>query len=536
MMEKDVEPEEIEAKQFLISLRGYDREEVDEFLRQVADELRRRLQGGPVASGGATADAYRRVGEETSRILVAAEEIANNMRETARRETEAAVAKARKEAEETREAARKESIETIAAARKEAEETVASARTEAAEILGSARQEATAVEKSIAEAREAAEQDLEALRQARSVLSTQLEDVRRRLDETIARLQAPVDKLPPRREIRLPSVSPTVAQRPEAPPRPREVAVQPEALPVPEPVEAKVEAPEIEPAVQEAIPVPEAPPIVEPDSLEGLLQEIRHEREQARSDVDEALAQAAAITQGTEVAQEAPAETAQPPAPAVFAKRADALGQTPQNAARRLKRLFQEDQNDLLDRLRTLRGKGSFDTDISPETAQIERFSQGLFEILGGSFDSGRSAAGATDASKPDEAVRNLVTRQLIAPLRKELSRVVDAGLESKDTPSAIAERASDVYRVWKGVRTELLGEGLVYSAYHQGLVDVWRQHDAAVKKWIFSTDEDQCPRGMCKSNAEAGPVSLDSAFPSGHLAPPAHGGCTCTLTGPEGG
>ena len=52
---------------------------------------------------------------------------------------------------------------------------------------------------------------------------------------------------------------------------------------------------------------------------------------------------------------------------------------------------------------------------------------------------------------------------------------------------------------------------------------------------WVVSPDEADCPRDTCRSNAAAGALGLDASFPSGHVAPPAHGGCTCTLVGAEG-
>jgi hypothetical protein len=117
----------------------------------------------------------------------------------------------------------------------------------------------------------------------------------------------------------------------------------------------------------------------------------------------------------------------------------------------------------------------------------------------------------------------------VVNPLRAEVSRAVQGGLEAQDTATAIAERASDVFRVWKGVRTELLGVGMVYAAFNQGLVDGWSRNPRTQKHWVLS-EEDECPNDVCAKNVAVGPVALKSTFPSGHLTPPAHGGCTCTL------
>lgn len=522
-----MEPEEIESKEFLVSLRGYDREEVDAYLRELADEIRRlstnigTAAAPSAAPAGDPATFYKQIGDETSKILLAAEEAGREIN--------------------TR------------------------ARAEAAELLSSARSQAEEIRKLGDQQRQAAEDDLRRLREARSILATQLEDVRRRLDETIARLQAPIET--PTGTVRTETVPASIPQPTRvAPPRVEEPEVVPEVEPE---LVAEVEpeiVPEVEPEIEEPVaaapPLPsakvdEAPPdaVAEPEvvetptsnqqtavaeapALEDLLKEIREERERGRREVEEALRDTA-----PEPTLADTIEAVAPDGPAVVSKdedlalsrRGEVLQETPIQASRRLKRLLQEDQNDLLDRIRTHRGKGTFDQDISPLDQQESRFAEGMGEILGEAFSAGRKVAGGDNQGDPDQPVRNLVSRQLVGPLRRELSTAVEAGLQAQDTPTSIAERASDIYRVWKGVRTELLGEGLVFAAYHQGLMDVWRSQGAATKRWVLSSDEQTCPRDVCRQNEGAGAVAVDSAFPSGHMAPPAHGGCTCTMSGSEG-
>ena len=202
---------------------------------------------------------------------------------------------------------------------------------------------------------------------------------------------------------------------------------------------------------------------------------------------------------------------------------------TCRSGSRRLKRLFQEDHNDLLDRLRTKRGKGALDDNLVPHARTVQPLpGRALTRHSARRFPRAErrpEEAGSADAVK---AVSNLVARQVVNPLRSEVSKAVQAGLEAQDTPTAIAERASDVFRVWKGVRTEMLGVGMVYAAFNQGLVDGWSRNPE--QEGVGGPEEDECPNDMCAKNVAAGPVALKSTFPSGHLTPPAHGGCTCTL------
>jgi len=561
-----MEAEEISQREFLTALRGYDRDEVDAYLREVADEVRSLRK--QIASAGADApppppsptepetvaasdpsEAYKRVGEETSKILISAEQVANEIKEKARRE--------------------------------------------AAEVLADARQLADKTKRESKEQQEAADAEIKKLLGTRSMLATQLEDVRRRLDETIARLQAPVD-LP----AAMPPKTAPAPTRPSTPPPPTAATPPPPAAPpakqqAPAPVSqppapsipkaeptqpsttteakkttapASASAPTASastvkerpaPAPLSQSPVAPPPPkaatktdAVQPlqetagkapteaaprqTDLGELLAEIREERQAGARQVDQVLSSLAPSTQP----ESKPASSA-PLAPKAMAAgpleaRSAALGEDPLNASRRMKRLLQEDQNELLDKLRTKRGKGTAEENMVSVEHHTARFLDGLTELLERAFTQGRKVGGSEEPGDPSTAVSNLVARQLVTPLRAELSKVLEEGLTAQDTATSISERASDVYRVWKGVRTELLGEGMVYAAFHQGLMDAWNVKGAAQKTWVLSTDEVECPKDICKKNSEAGGVAIGGAFPSGHLAPPAHGGCTCTLQGPE--
>lgn len=539
---------EIERKDFTVSLRGYDREEVDAYLAELAQELRALKvdqSDAPAPSAPPTAAAtYQQIGEETSRILLVADEAGREIKARAEREAASVLAEARTRAEEM--------------SRKQQDEL------------------------------RALEDHIRRLKDARDTLATQLEDVSRRLQETLSRVRAPMEDgigerptkapsapKPERAPTRVPPMErerPAPAQRPsparpeaktpppapvkeeprpvarpevKAPPRPapekppeparrepppstpraKTVEAPPRAQPTPSVAPVKTE-PEVAP------PVPDKPTDAASASataaLEQLLDEVRRDREQGQREVQAALG---------EITKEAPPEVKPAPTPvevdadALLGSRDNVIGDATSTAARRLKRLLQEDQNYLLDRLRTHRGKGSFDESISPSDVQLERFQEGMHEVLEESFLAGRRTGGLTDTSDAGRPVADLISKQIVTPLRRDLGRIIDSGLAAGDTVKAIAERASDVFRVWKGIRSELLGEGLVYSAYHQGLVDAWRRVSVGQKVWVRSPSEEDCPRGVCDRNADAGAVDLNATFPSGHLTPPAHGGCTCVLT-----
>jgi len=516
-----MEPDEIEQREFSTGLRGYDRNEVDVFTKEVA-QLVRRLQTdlaavrsslakakaappppppAPVPANVPDKDmAYRFLGEETTRVLIAAEHAAKEIK--------------------------------------------ARANQQAAEVVADARREAGRVAREGREGRQEAQDDLRQLRQTRGMLAGQLEDIRRKLAEAVARLQVPVDPTPagtpeksgsrPGLRMTPASLSPRVGPSPvrAAPPRPAAERPPPKAQPSePEPPKAQPS-----PASSKSEEVPESGPSplistppsngkvvssVSQDPVERLLEEIRQESQTDQSEpVQREPAQEFAETDNQ----------ANDPDSLVLRARADILGQTTGEAARRLKRLLQEDQNDVLHRLRTQKGKGALHENIASEKEQLDRFRKPLTVLLLNAFSEGRRIGGADGLGNASRAVDALISKQVVSPLRNELCRVIDRGLTAGDTPSAISERANDVFRVWKGARTELLGEGIVYAAFHQGVLDAFSGNRQAVKRWILSLDESQCPQQICKTNAAQGSVSAKATFSSGHVSPPAHGGCTCSL------
>lgn len=449
---------------------------------------------------------FRQLGEQTSKVLTAAEEAGRGIREQARRDAAGIVAQARLEAEELSRAA--------------------------------------------ASKRRAAEEELRRFHEARVFLATQIEDVHRRLEEIVLRLRAPVDA--PQAQPAATGAAgpdpaagdPSLAPPPDGPSDgPSDDLSLPEAHPGRAAGhDARGEAPQGAAGTPDASADLQAPLGLDIPTHPG-----------AQPDVPPALAERAAgivLEDGVPPQEEAVSPDAPDPAGTTpsgepqpgaghfeyeaFRRRAEAIGEIPLLAGRNLKRLLQEDQNDLLDRLRRNRGRGNFEETIFPATVQINRFVEGLRSVLEPAFDAGRRVGGAPAIGRPPDAVGLLVSKQVVAPLRRDLARMIEPRLAAGDTATTVSERAGDVYRVWKGVRTELLGEGLAYASYHHGLLDAWREVHGPGKRWAVSPDEADCPRDTCRANAAAGVVPLDASFPSGHLAPPAHGACTCTVVAPE--
>ena len=73
-------PEEIEAKKFLVGLRGYDKEEVTTFLGEVAGDYRSALAGGGNGSAPAAAESADPVEDNSAEITAEAERRAAGQR------------------------------------------------------------------------------------------------------------------------------------------------------------------------------------------------------------------------------------------------------------------------------------------------------------------------------------------------------------------------------------------------------------------------------------------------------------------------
>ena len=662
-----MKPEDIENREFMTSLRGYARDEVDAFKMDAARAIRllqTRLGEATSTLAAARAEAASESAEIESlkRELAEARSAPQPERQAAPLEQEAAGSQP---TDPRSDAFRHVALETekiLMAAEEVAEEMHEKAMREAAGIVTDARLRAEKIFAEVENAKRSAQQELERIRESRSMIASQMEDIGRRLAETVARLRVPVES-PQRQSARARLQGEAPRQGSERPPAERQAierqaaeryaqerqeverqalerqleerqaaerqamqrrAAERKAAEAEAAREAAArEAAAKEAAVREAAAAQEsvaeeaaasqeaagrgaapsteagevpagdppadrstkaaaaegaalkeldgepAPAAVGPESkipagarpkgppkparsqspkpaaaqpaqagsdpesssLSQLLEEIRRTREAKPKEPASAEAPAAATsTPAPAPAAVAVLSTPEPQTPdPMLERRATALGDLPAQASRRLKRLLQEDHNDLLDRLRTRRGKGTLEDNLAPLPEQFARFQAGLTDALSKAFAEGRVAAGGSGSSDSGKAVSNLVARQVVNPLRAEVSRAVQGGLEAEDTPTAIAERASDVFRVWKGVRTELLGEGMVYAAFNQGLIDGWSRNPRVNKAWVAS-EEEECPNEVCAKNVAAGPVALKATFPSGHLTPPAHGGCTCTL------
>jgi DivIVA domain-containing protein len=126
-------PRDIEAKEFLVTLRGYDKDEVRAFLSAVASDYREaRKEADP---SGKSSELFEALGAEVSHVLQAAQEAAEGMRRKAEEEIGALRKKGEAEAQSLRDSAAGAAQEVRAEAERYAVEARARADREAADRL-----------------------------------------------------------------------------------------------------------------------------------------------------------------------------------------------------------------------------------------------------------------------------------------------------------------------------------------------------------------------------------------------------------------
>ncbi|HVE76533.1 MAG TPA: ATP-binding cassette domain-containing protein [Actinomycetota bacterium] len=177
------EPEEIEERSFAMSLRGYDRDEVDSFKQEVATLLRGQQRLLEKAEQAATEAEQQKVAAVEEAVAAAVEE----------RPEPGPVVERPSDPEAVFRQIGDETSKILIAARGAGDEVLSTARADAAELLLNARHAAKRVEDESERQRLAAESDVSYLRETRALLATQLEDLQKGLAESVSRMRSPVE-------------------------------------------------------------------------------------------------------------------------------------------------------------------------------------------------------------------------------------------------------------------------------------------------------------------------------------------------------
>ena len=601
-------PEEIAERRFLVSLRGYDRDEVHAFLADLAHQVGQlqqrnaelsaeaeRVAGaaegapaepdvptGPGSEAGAgTPDRpFAQLGEETQRILEAAEEAAAQI-----------TRKAKRDADRELQAARQQAAKLIADGerRREAlEEVVGRFEERRAAIAGELREVGQTIDRAVAEL--VPEGEAPTVREA---LAATLEQAEARDDAGAAAEGLPdtaahpaagdrAKAAPDHANEREPADEPELADSAELADAAEltdelESAREPGFALVtgdhPEPVEreelndtggvlpdeaaddavaaASAEATEeleLDPAAvpeasgleeQSAAPVVDAP--AEDERVEAPAEDERVEAPAEEAPVQDSIADEAAeapeAPEAAEAAEEPETaeaaeepESEEPAGPGAL--RAAALDPLHPKMVRRLKRGLSDLQNISLDRLRR-EGEKAEATDLEITDDELTALGEVADSFLQKAYQAGVDAAGvlagrslpAPNEPRPlaDEFVGDGGGR-----IRQPLAATLRMGLGAKESVTALNDRVGAVFSELKRAAADELSATHLIRAYELGLLDAWEAGGVTHRIWVLGR-EPRCPEGRCRQNDQSGAVEVSEPFPSGHVAPPVHVGCTCT-------
>lgn len=619
--------------------RGFDQQEVRDFLRMVAAELARlqererflerelrEAQNAKIPTDALSLDeetATRLLGEEAARILQAAREAATSIRARAEEGAAQLLREASDEARRLREEAELEAGRRRSDAAADAEAELAMAKQQGREMVEEARAYRERVLGELARRRELARQQIEQLIHGRDRLLQAFERARLVAVDVVSELSplgepdeyvdlspttGPVpimvpaanlgdassvddsvmrsgdtgrasarDEAPAPPDESAPAVPPvtdatTSAPAPaapydaatEQPDEPEATAApepqpEPEAAPepqvgVPAPSEPEAHAIEqvvVEPALTDLAPaattvVVDVPAEPEPDETHARVVPFPGariaeaseadepapvvERPAPRADVDALFARLRAnppIEPDPELDAEAdPVEGIEEETP--FAQRDAALVPLIVAAARKLKRVLADEQNDVLDTLRRKEPVRDVETLLADLPTQAARYADAITVELISAAEAGAASTGAPaeidlGPDGPLAAVRQQISDDLIGPLRERLERSVADGDGVNET---ISKRVRSVYREWKTQHIDAQLDDVFRLAYCQGAYASL----GAGTPVTWEVDPDGPPSPDCEDNNLAGVVATGEAFPSGHLTPPMHPGCRCLL------
>jgi DivIVA domain-containing protein len=224
---------------------------------------------------------------------------------------------------------------------------------------------------------------------------------------------------------------------------------------------------------------------------------------------------------GTAEAEAAEAEAAPGPDDEIIARRDELLAPVTARLSRTVKRALGDDQNRLLDQLRSSKSR-SGDELLGDEEEHVVVFAGKARDHLAEAFTAGTVFAGAEAAAVPDgdaiEQSSAALARVIVTMLRRQIA---------EGTGEAV-DRVGAAFREWRGERVERLAGDYATQAFSAGVVAASGE---GKMRWIV-TSTGGC--SDCEDNALAGAVNGIEVFPTGHSHPPAHSGCRC-LVAPVG-
>ncbi|MFZ4515362.1 MAG: DivIVA domain-containing protein [Acidimicrobiia bacterium] len=188
---------------------------------------------------------------------------------------------------------------------------------------------------------------------------------------------------------------------------------------------------------------------------------------------------------------------------------------------RKAKRILQDEQNELLDALRTAKRTPASETMLPDRASRMVVWSAALESGVAGVFAAGWESidrAGTVPERAPAALVEEAV-EAILAPWRDRLADAID-----QSTDGDAVTRVGARFREFRAQQLDTAIREVLALAYARGVYDA--APNDAILRWIPS-EVGHCPD--CDDNALE-PVRKGTPFPTGQVFPPAHPGCRCML------
>ncbi|MEY2753802.1 MAG: hypothetical protein RJB65_160 [Actinomycetota bacterium] len=201
-------------------------------------------------------------------------------------------------------------------------------------------------------------------------------------------------------------------------------------------------------------------------------------------------------------------------------------------AARKLKRVLADEQNDILHAAKSPKKKGATTSLLAPEAEHLERWTSVIHGELAAAAAAG--AASVRDVSEKErltlvgkagvlDPATAWLSDAIVRPLRE---RVETAIADSDGDTGELADSVRSIYREWKNQRIDEHLDDVVRMAFGRGAL-------AAVKPgtplcWTVDPAGPAC--ADAEDNSLSGAVPAGQPYPTDHVCAPAHAGCRCML------
>jgi len=206
------------------------------------------------------------------------------------------------------------------------------------------------------------------------------------------------------------------------------------------------------------------------------------------------------------------------------------------SAARRIKRVLADEQNELLHTLRRNATVTSVEELLATADEQRGRYASAITGELEKAAFAG-AASVAVDGAKPkkptikkDHAIEPALSAMetaLLAPLRDRVARAIS---DVDGDAEELGAHVRGIYREWKTQRIDEHLDDIARLAYGRGQLLALAPGTPVC--WIVDPNGPACPDA--EDNSLAGTVIAGQPFPTEHIYPPAHPGCRCLLARAE--